>query len=142
QILALAGAFVELDRLVEHAALHTLGGELQLVLDAAADRQLFGMTLHVTVRVDRLGDVIAELLQVAFGAAARHHFDQEIDQAAQNRETLDEEDQVVGTTGFHRMINDAELQQDDDTADDRHAGSSPGLNCLVAISAQSDLRVG
>ena len=79
-VLALARVLVEADRLVEHAALDQLLCHLQLVLDAAADRQLLGLALHVAVRVDRLDDVVADLLEAPLGAAARQHLDDEIDQ--------------------------------------------------------------
>jgi hypothetical protein len=115
--------FVEPDRLVEHAALEALVGELRAVVHARAHRDLLGAALELAVGIERLGDVAHVLAHRARLARLREHFHEVVGEAAHDREDDDDRHPHPAAAGLHRVEGERELDDPEKHVEESHGRS-------------------
>jgi hypothetical protein len=130
----LEAALVEADRLVEHAALEALVGELHAVFHARARGGFLGAALELSVGVQCLGDVARVLAHRAVLARLREHFHEVVGEASDHREDDDDRDPHPAATGLDGVEGERELDDREEDVEESHGWRFSGCRGRPAVN--------
>src|SRR3569623_44141 len=112
--------FIQPHGLHVHLVPHAFRSKRELVVNAAADFQLLRALLKVCVRLQSTRKGVRSFIRAAMLTRAGKHFNEVVNGTAGYRESHDDEDPPIRASCLQRVICKAELDYQDDCANDRH----------------------